>query len=166
MARKRHSKKRSHRRKRQSMSGVGASSMTGVLSMLTGAVVGKIAASKVLPNVDPKIKAFGQVGIGYGLNRFVKNPFIKGMGTGMIINGGLSALTSFGVISAISGIGAGVEVDYMSGDDDMMSGDDDMLGYDGSSDIQTIAGYSDEGIMSGGSSDISILAGLGADEDY
>ena len=67
-----------------------------------------------------------------------------------------SALTSFGVISAISGIGAGVEVDYMGADDEMgyIGQDDEMMS--GSSTIETIAGGFN-GFA--GSSTIETLAG-------
>jgi len=157
MARKRHTKKRHHRRRR-SMSGTGAG--MNVISMLAGAVVGKIAISKFASGFDPKMAAAGEIAVGFAVNKFVRNPFVKGMGTGMMIGGGLQALTSFGVISAISGIGAGVEVDYMSGDDDMAG-----LGFDdemsGSSTIDTLAGYSGFG----GSSTIETLAG-DDDMDY
>ncbi len=131
-----------------------------VISMLAGAVVGKIAISKFASGFDPKMAAAGEIAVGFAVNKFVRNPFVKGMGTGMMIGGGLQALTSFGVISAISGIGAGVEVDYMSGDDDMAG-----LGFDdemsGSSTIDTLAGYSGFG----GSSTIETLAG-DDDMDY
>jgi len=155
MAKRRHHKKRTHRR-RSSMSGTGGT-IGSVVSMLAGAVVGKIAVNKLASGLDPKMQAGAQIAVGFGVNRFVKNPFVKGMGTGMMIGGGLQALTSFGVISAISGIGAGVEVDYMSGDDEMsgFAGDDDMMSG-GSSTIETIAGGFN-GFA--GSSTIETLAG-------
>lgn len=158
MARKRHHKKRHTRRRRSSMGATGTT-IGNVASMLAGAVVGKIAVNKFASNLDPKMQAGAQLAAGFVVNRFVKNSFIKGMGTGMMIGGGLQALTSFGVISAISGIGAGVEVDYMSGDGEDMSG----IGYDdemnGSSTIDVLAGYN--GLA--GSSTIETIAG---DEDY
>ena len=153
MARRRKSHKRTTRRRRSSMSGTGTS-FGAVASMLAGAVVGKVAVSKFAANLDPKMQAGAQIAVGFGVNRFIKNPFIKGMGTGMMIGGGLQALTSFGVISAISGIGAGVEVDYMSGDDDMAGiGFDDEM--NGSSTIDVLAGYN--GFA--GSSTIETIAG-------
>jgi len=151
---RRKTKKRTMRRRRSSMSGTGTS-FTNVASILAGAVVGKIAVSKLASRLDPKLQAGAQIAAGFVANRFVKNPFIKGMGTGMIIGGGMQALTSFGVISAISGLGAGVEVDYMSGDDSDMSGigfDDEMSG---SSTIDVLAGYN--GFA--GSSTIETIAG-------
>jgi hypothetical protein len=136
--------------------GATGSTIGSVAAMLAGAVVGKIAVSKFASRLDPKMQAGAQIATGFVVNKFVKVPFVKGMGTGMMIGGGLQALTSFGVISAISGIGAGVEVDYMSGDDDMMAGigfDDEM---NGSSTIETIAGGFN-GFA--GSSTIETLAG-------
>ena len=154
-------RKKATRRRRSSMSGTGGT-MGSVVSMITGAVVGKIAANKLASRLDPKIAAGAQIAVGFGVNKFVKNAFVKGMGTGMMIGGGLQALTSFGVISAISGIGAGVEVDYMGADDDEMGyigQDDDMMS--GSSTIETIAGGFN-GFS--GSSTIETLAG--DDEDF
>ena len=153
---KHHTKRRSHRR-RHSV-GATAGTIGNDASMLAGAVVGKIDVSKFASGLDPKMQAGAQIAAGFVANRFVKNAFVKGMGTGMMIGGGLQALTSFGVISAISGIGAGVEVDYMSGDDDMAG-----IGYDdemnGSSTIDVLAGYN--GFA--GSDTIETIAG---DEDY
>jgi hypothetical protein len=139
MARKRHSRKRHTTRRRRSSMGATGSTIGNVASMLAGAVVGKIAVSKFAANLDPKMQAGAQIAAGFVVNKFVKMPFVKGMGTGMMIGGGLQALTSFGVISAISGIGAGVDVDYMNGDDDMAGiGFDDEM--NGSSSIETLAG--------------------------
>jgi hypothetical protein len=140
------------------MSGV-TSTASSALAMVAGAVIGRVLQTKFSDKVNPKILAGGQIAVGYFLPKFVKNKFVQGIGTGMIVNGGVSALQSFGVISAINGLaGADVTVDYL-GEDDSMSG---------SSTIQEISGGMDDlgmvdhGIMSG-SSDISILAG---DEDY
>lgn len=155
---KRKAKKRHLRRRRSSMSGV-AGGATQALSMIAGAVIGRVLQTKFADKVNPKILAGGQIVAGYALPKFIKNDFVKGIGAGMIVNGGVSALQSFGVIGAINGVGADVQVDYL-GEDDTMNG---------SGTIQEIAGglddmgLMDEGIMSG-SSDISILAG--DDFDY
>jgi hypothetical protein len=162
MARKRHHKKRTHRRRKHSMSGTGGT-VTSALAMVTGAVIGRVLSSKLSDKINPKILAGGQIAVGVLLPKFVKNKFVSGIGTGMIVNGGVQALSSFGVISAISGITDGVKVDYL--------GDDDFDSISGSADIQEIAGIDDmgmglvdAGIMSG-SSDISIIAG-DDDEDF
>ena len=162
MAKRRHHKKRSHRRRRSSMSGTGAG-MTQALAMVAGAVIGRVVSTKLSSKVNPKILAGGQIALGYFLPKFVKNKFAQGIGAGMIVNGGVSALQSFGVISAISGVGADVQVDYLGEDLDEMSGSANIQEIAGGMDSEV--GYFDEGIMSG-SGDISILAGDGEDYDY
>jgi len=155
MARRRsHSKKKTTSRKRSNMGATGGN-FTTMLSMVAGAVAGRILQSKLQDKVNPKILAGGQVVAGMFLPKLVKNKIGAGLGAGMIVNGGVTLLNSFGVISAISGDGA-----MVSYEDESMSG---------SADIQTIAGddddmgYTDYGTMSGGSSDISVIAG---EDDY
>jgi len=159
MAKRRHHKK-SHRRRRSSVSGTGAG-MTHALAMVAGAVIGRVVSTKLSSKVNPKILAGGQIALGLFLPKFVKNKFAVGIGQGMIVNGGVSALQSFGVISAISGLGADVQVDYLGEDEDGMSGSADIQEIAGGMDSEI--GYYDEGIMSG-SGDISILSG--DDFDY
>jgi len=139
------------------MSGVGTG-MTSALSMIAGAVIGRVISNRMASKVNPKILAGGQIVLGSVLPRFIKNKFVAGIGTGMVINGGVQALQSFGVISAINGMGQDVQVDYLTDGDDGMSG---------SADIQEIAGVGlyDEGVMSG-SSDISIISGDDMDDEY
>ena len=98
-------------------------------------------------NASNTILGAGQIGAGLVLPMVVKNNFVKGIGTGMIINGAVSLAQSTGVISAISGIGE-MEVDFLSGDMDTMEGSDNL----------SIIANIDEGIMSG-SSDLSVIAG-------
>jgi len=154
MARRRSTKRKTTRRKRSHMGATGGN-FTTMLSMVAGAVAGRILQSKLQDKVNPKILAGGQVVAGMFLPKLVKNKIGAGLGAGMIVNGGVTLLNSFGVISAISGDGA-----MVSYEDESMSG---------SADIQTIAGddddmgYDDYGTMSGGSSDISIIAG---EDDY
>jgi len=163
MARRKAHKKRTSRRRRSSMSGTG-STVTNALAMVTGAVIGRVLSTKLSNKVNPKILAGGQIALGIFLPKMVKNKFAAGIGAGMIVNGGVQALSSFGVISAISGFTDGVKVDYL--------GDDDFDSISGSADIQEIAGIDDmgmglvdEGVMSG-SADISIIAGDDEDFDY
>ena len=134
-------KKKSSRRRRSSMGATGTG-FGQIAGLLAGAVAGKFLSAKVLSNVDPKWTALGQVGVGMVLPSFVKNNFVKAMGAGMIVNGGMSALSSFGVLA---GIGADdTTVEYIGEVDNLetISGDDDMMS--GSADIQTIAGVDDE----------------------
>ena len=152
--RKTHHKRKTHRRKRSHMGATGGN-FTTMLSMVAGAVAGRVLQSKLQDKVNPKLLAGGQVVAGMFLPKLIKSKIGAGIGAGMVVNGGVTLLNSFGVISAISGDGA-----MVSYEDESMSG---------SADIQTIAGddmddmgYTDYGTMSG-SSDISVLAG---DEDF
>jgi len=153
MARRKSSKRKTTRRRRSHMGATGGN-LTTMLSMVAGAVAGRILQTKLQDKVNPKILAGGQVVAGMFLPKLVKSKIGAGLGAGMIVNGGVTLLNSFGVISAISGDGA-----MVSYEDESMSG---------SADIQTIAGddddmgYTDYGTMSG-SSDISVIAG---DEDF
>lgn len=155
-------RKASRRRRGRRMSGVGAVG-TNVLSMVAGAVIGRVLQNRFSSKINPKILAAGQVGLGLVLPRVVKNKFAAGVGSGMIISGALSGLQSFGVISAISGMADGVEVDYMGEMDDTMDGTDRLQEIAGDMDTDGI-GLADPGIMSGSDS-IAILAG-DMDDEY
>lgn len=156
--RKSHKRKSTHRRRRSHMGATGGT-MTTMLSMVAGAVAGRILQSKLSSKVDPKILAVGQIAVGLVLPRFVKNKFVAGIGTGMVINGGVTALSQFGVISAVAGIGAAdYALDYVSGTDNLsvLAGDDEM-------------GFMDEGTFSG-TDNLSVIAGdyedLSSNSDY
>ena len=141
--RKKHSTRRRHHR-RSHMGAVG-SNVTTILSVVAGAVAGKFLQSKLSSKVNPKILAGGQIVAGMFLPKLVKGEIMKGVGVGMIANGGVTALSEFGVLS---GIGADdTTVEYMGGSSDFstISGDDEM-GYNGSDALQTISGVSDDEI--------------------
>jgi len=134
MARRR-KKRTSYRRRSRSMSGFGGGTMGNMVGIVAGAVVGKVVATK-FSNMNPKIMAAVQIGAGVMLPRFMKNNFVRNMGTGLIVNGAVTGLQSFGVISAINGFVGADNVSY----DYEMSGTDELT---------AIAGYEDEGIMTG-----------------
>jgi len=159
MRRRKTRKTYSRRRKSSGMSGM-AGGMTSILSMVAGAVMGKVLSTKLADKVPTKFLAAGQIAAGIFLPKFVKNKFVAGIGTGMIINGAVTGLQSFGVISAINGMVGADEISY---DYDTMSGTDE---------LQAIAGgYTDEGTFSG-TSDLSTIAamdmedGMDDDSDY
>tara|TARA_R110000868_G_scaffold119499_1_gene317207 strand:+ start:648 stop:1079 length:432 start_codon:yes stop_codon:yes gene_type:complete len=131
------------------MGSIGGSGMTNILSMVVGAVAGKVITSKLQDTVDTKILAVGQIAAGIFLPKVVKAKFMTGVGAGMIINGAMTGLQSFGVISAISGfVGADNSIDYQFSD--TVSGGDE---------LQTIAGnYMDEGTLTG-ADELQTLAG-------
>jgi len=153
MARKRHHKrKHTSRRRRHSMSGVGGG-MTNVLAMVAGAVAGRVLQSKLESKVNPKILAAGQIALGIFLPKMVKNKIAAGIGAGMVVNGGVTALNQFGVISAVSGM-ADYSLDYVSGTDNL-------------SILAGGVGVTDQGIMTGDSTDrLSVVAGDMEDMGY
>lgn len=140
MARRKKRKVSSRRRRSRGMGAVGTG-MTQILGLLAGAVAGRMLRSRVLPNVDAKFKSLGEVAVGVALPRFVKNDFVKAMGAGMIVDGGTSALSSFGILSGIGADDASVE--FIGADDiETISGVEETIS--GSDSIQTIAGMDDE----------------------
>jgi len=150
--RKKHTRKRHHTKRRSRMSGIG-SDMTATLAVIGGAVLGRVISTKLSSKVNPKILAGGQIAIGLFAPKFVKNNLVSNLAKGMLVNGGVSLLKEFGVISAINGIGEMDEMQYqLSGSDsiNVIAGDDESM--DGI----------DDGIMSG-SSDIAILSGMEGD---
>lgn len=150
MAKRRSHKKKHTRRRRHSMSGVGGG-MTNVLAMVAGAVAGRLVQNKLQDKVNPKLVAAGQIAAGIFLPKFVKNKFVAGIGTGMIVNGGVTLANQFGVVSAISGMVGADEysLDYVSGTDSL-----NVIAGDESGDM----GYTDQGIMTGTDS-LSVVAG-------
>jgi len=157
--RKSHKRKSTHRRRRSHMGATGGN-MTTILSMVAGAVAGRILQSKLSSKVDPKIVAVGQIAVGLMLPRFVKNKIAAGIGAGMVVNGGVTTLSQFGVISAVAGIGAAdYALDYVSGTDNLsvIAGDDSDMGF------------TDQGIFSG-TDNLSVIAGdyedLSSESDY
>lgn len=152
MAKKRHHKKRHTRRRRHSMSGVGGG-MTNVLAMVAGAVAGRVLQSKFESKVNPKILAAGQIALGIFLPKIVKNKIAAGVGAGMVVNGGVTALNQFGVIAAVSGLGADYSLDYVSGTDNL-------------SVLAGGVGVTDQGIMTGDTDRLSVVAGDMEDMGY
>jgi hypothetical protein len=149
MAKRRHSKKRHHKRRRHSaMSGI-KGNIGFIASSVAGAVIGKMVQSKLSDKVNPKILAGGQIALGLFLPKFIKSDIGKGLGTGMIVNGGVTMLQEFNVLS---GLGA-YDMTYI---DDSMSGYDNLNTIAGDDNLSILAGddmddmgFTDEGIMSG-----------------
>jgi hypothetical protein len=147
MAKKRHHKKKHHTRRRRhsAMSGIGGD-MTNVLAMVAGAIAGRMIQNKLESKVSPKLVAAGQVAAGIFLPKFIKNKFVSGIGTGMIVNGGVTLANQFGVVAAVSGLGADYSLDYVSGTDNL-------------SILAGGVGVTDQGIMTGDVDRLSVLAG-------
>jgi len=164
MARRKHHKKATHRRKR-SMSGVGGSQLTSVLVMAAGAIAGRVVQNKFSSTVNPKLLAGGQVALGLMLPKFVKNKMVASFGTGMAINGVVTVAASFGVISAVSGMAGTTDyqLDYVGEDGDDMGAPGDLSAIAGEDDSDYM-GVLDEGTMSG--DNLAILAGYDDAENY
>jgi hypothetical protein len=126
------------------MSGVGGD-MTHVLAMVAGAIAGRMVQNK-FGGTNPKVVAAGQIAAGIFLPKFIKNKFVAGIGTGMVVNGGVTLASQFGVVSAIAGIGADYSLDYVAGTDNL-------------SILAGGVGVTDQGIMTGDVDRLSVLAG-------
>lgn len=89
-------KKTTTRSRRRRIGAVGGG--TGMLlGVAAGAVVGRLLQSKVLPNVDDRIKSAGLVALGAFFPRFMKGPMGAGVGAGMVAAGAVGLASSFGI---------------------------------------------------------------------
>ena len=151
MAKKRHHKKRHHSKRRSSHMGAIGSTFGTLLTMGAGAIIGRIAQSKLQDKVNPKLVAGGQVALGIFLPKLVKGKVGAGIGSGMAVNGIVTLANQFGVVSAISGMET--SVDYVGGDDEIGYADSSIAGEYGEDEMgyadSSIAGDLDEGTMSG-----------------
>lgn len=139
-------KKTSRRRRSGRRMGNPAGMLQSTLGVIAGAVAGRLVATKLLPNVDDRIKNAGVLVLGAAvMPRLVKGDWGRTLGAGMIASGGVGLVSSF-----IPAIGAMTEsIDFpvtvgnvpdnisviagdsvLAGDDlSVISGDDD--GEDG-----------------------------------
>lgn len=113
---KKHHAKKHHTKRRRKMSG----GVQGMLLQAAGLVGGAVAAriltnsSKILPQVDSKLKDAAVIGIGLYFPKLVKGPIGASVGAGMIAMGGLALLQTTGVIGAIEDQ---IPATFMAGDD-------------------------------------------------
>ena len=125
--------------------------MQGVLTQAVGLVGGAVAAriltnsSKILPQLDAKIKDAAVIGLGLYFPKLVKGPIGASVGAGMVAMGGLALVQSTGAIGAIDEM---IPASFMAGDDlSVIAGSDlSVISGDYSQDnLSVIAGdYSDE----------------------
>jgi hypothetical protein len=140
MAKRKKSNKKTTRRKSRRMSGLGSGMIMQAVGLVAGAAAARIVASssKILPNIDSKMKNAGVIALGVFLPKMLKMPISASIGAGMIATGGLGLLQSTGVIGQID--------DMMDMPVSVMAGDD----------LSVIAGYSDD--------NLSVIAGDYSDE--
>lgn len=148
MTRRKHKKTAHRRRKRHSVGAVKGTAMSAI-GIVAGAVIGRMVAKKVLPNVDERIKNAGVVAIGALLMpKVIKSDLGKALGNGMIAAGGVGLVGSF--MPAIAGPGDYIEfpvqvgevddnISVIAGDSDVMAGDNSQYAMAGD-DLSLIAG--------------------------
>jgi hypothetical protein len=138
-------KKNTPRRHRKMSGG-----MSGMLMQAVGLVGGAVAArvltssTKILPQVDSKIKDAAVIGLGLYFPKLVKGPIGASLGAGMVAMGGLALIQSTGVIAGIDNM---IPATFMAGDDlSLIAGDLSVISGDYSQDnLSVMAGdYSEE----------------------
>lgn len=139
---KRTTKRRSSRRR---IGAVGKGNIMDLLGVVSGAVIGRYVAKKVMPNLDEKIKNAAVIGIGLFLPKLVKSSTGKALGTGMVAAGGMGLVGGF--LPAIAGADDTIDFPMEMGEV-----------YDG---ISVVAG---DDVMAG--DDLQVLAGVDEDDDY
>ncbi len=99
---KRKKTKSVRRTSRRRISGVGGDFMTKAAGAIVGYVGGKMLSSKLLPNLDDKIKGAGVAAIGaLAVPRFIKGAMGEGLSIGLVVAGGDTLLRGTGLIAGM-----------------------------------------------------------------
>jgi len=162
--RRKRSHKKSHHKKRRShkMSGIGGGLMN-IVGLVAGAAAGRIVATKLLPNIDSKIKNAGVIALGAVVfPKLIKGGFGSSIGAGMVAAGGLGIMQDFNVIGAIEDTlsipltvsGVPEDISLIAGNDRVMAGNDDVM-----------AGYNPGYEPAADADELSVLSGMEDDED-
>lgn len=132
-------KKRTSSRRRSRRMGAVPGGIMDIVTITAGAVAGGLLSSKLLPNVDEKIKSAGLIAIGaFVFPKIVKGATGSNLGKGMAAAGALNLLKSTGVISGMEDV---IEVPFAVGEV--------------ADNLSVIAGNPDS-VMAG---DLSVMAG-------
>lgn len=120
-------KKKTVRRRRSRISGVGGGNGNVLIGVLLGVVAGKALTKFAGTKINPKILGAAQIGVGYFMPKFVKGPTGTGIGYGLMANGGGQLLTSFGILSGVDDGMIHLEMPAMAGTDQLkaINGADD-----------------------------------------
>lgn len=137
---KRRKKARSSRRRSRKMGAIGKGFFMDAAGLVVGAAAARVltSSSKILPNLDAKIKSAGVIAIGAFFPSILKGAFGKSIGDGMVAAGGLGLLQATNVLGAIDKA-MEIPVSVMAGDD-----------------LSVIAGYQPD--------NLSVIAGM--EEEY
>jgi len=113
MARRRHHKKYTHRRRKSHGMGAVSGMATQALALIAGGVAARFVSNTVAGVMTPAgstvssttkyIGAAAPIALGFFLPKLLKSSFGSGLGQGMIAVGGLSLAQSFG-LPGISGV--------------------------------------------------------------
>lgn len=141
---KRSSRKKSYSR-RSKMGSIGGGLMNA-LGLVAGAAAGRIVATKLLPNMDSKIKNAGVIALGaFVFPKLIKGGMGSSIGAGMVAAGGLGVLQDFNVIGAIEDtLSIPLTVGEVPEDISLIAGDDDVLSGYGEDDLSVLAGMEEE----------------------
>lgn len=125
--RKRAHHKTTSRRRHSRVSGIGKNAFTHVAAVIGGAVAAKFIGKMLEGKLNEKMLAGAQIALGVFLPKFVKGAFGEGMGAGMVATGGVSLVTSLGVLKGIGAMEDGYQMEFISGVNDIttISGEDE-----------------------------------------
>lgn len=142
-------KKRSSRKKsygRRSRMGAMGGGIMNAIGLVAGAAAGRIVATKLLPNMDSKIKNAGVIALGaLVFPKLIKGGLGSSIGAGMVAAGGLGVLQDFNVIGAIEDtLSIPLTVGEVPEDISLIAGDDDVLSGYGEDDLSVLAGMEEE----------------------
>jgi hypothetical protein len=150
MARRKHHKKRSHRRKRHSIGAIGKGNIGSALGIIAGAVAGRLVANK-LPFGDDKIKNAAVAAIGFVFPSVWKGETGKAVGNGMIAAGGLGLAAAFmpntlGATDDVMEFPVSVgevpdNISVIAGGESVMAGSDSVIYGDS---LSVLAGYDED----------------------
>jgi len=142
---KRHASKRrvsGHKRRRRIGAISGGGSIMDAAMVIGGAIAAREASnvvSKQFPGTSLAVIGAGQVAVGYFLPHFVKKPWAKNLGLGMMAMGGTQLVVSAGLIS---GTGNRMSYQLKKGGDKRLSGGTTYLQAinGGTTHLNTVAG--------------------------
>jgi len=142
-------KKRSTRKKsysRRSKMGAMGGGIMNALGLVAGAAAGRIVATKLLPNMDSKIKNAGVIALGaLVFPKLIKGGLGSSIGAGMVAAGGLGVLQDFNVIGAIEDtLSIPLTVGEVPENISLIAGDDDVLSGYGEDDLSVLAGMEED----------------------
>jgi hypothetical protein len=126
-------KKRKVSRRRSRRMGAAKGQIMDIVAIAGGSAIATILTSKLLPNLDSKIKNAAVIGVGaFLMPRLLKGAMGQNLGHGMIAAGSIGLLKDFNVIGAVEDIldvpvmvgAVDDSISLISGTDSVMAGDD------------------------------------------